>query len=278
MRAGHREPAPVRAAAIATTLLVLGVLLVLPLTAVFVQAFAQGPAAAWAAITDPDALSAIRLTVLVAAISVALNTAGGVAAAWCIARFRFPGRLLLLTLIDLPFAVSPVISGLVWVLLFGAQGWFGPAVQAIGVRIIFALPGLVLATLFVTFPFVARQVLPLLQMQGTDEEEAAITLGATGLQTLLHVTLPNIRWALLQGVLLCNARAMGEFGAVSVVSGHVRGQTNTMPLHIEALYNDFEAPAAFAVAALLALLSLVTLLAKMALERRIGRAATAATA
>jgi sulfate transport system permease protein len=278
VRAGHREPAPVRAAAIATTLLVLGVLLVLPLTAVFVQAFAQGPAAAWAAITDPDALSAIRLTVLVAAISVALNTAGGVAAAWCIARFRFPGRLLLLTLIDLPFAVSPVISGLVWVLLFGAQGWFGPAVQAIGVRIIFALPGLVLATLFVTFPFVARQVLPLLQMQGTDEEEAAITLGATGLQTLLHVTLPNIRWALLQGVLLCNARAMGEFGAVSVVSGHVRGQTNTMPLHIEALYNDFEAPAAFAVAALLALLSLVTLLAKMALERRIGRAATAATA
>jgi sulfate transport system permease protein len=276
MRGPRQEPAWLRRGAIAATLAILFVLLVLPLAAVFVQALAQGPAAAWAAITDPDALAAIRLTVQVAAISVVLNTLGGLAVAWSIARFRFPGRVLLLTLIDLPFAVSPVISGLVWVLLFGARGWFYPQVQALGLRIIFATPGLVLATLFVTFPFVARQILPLLQMQGSDEEEAALTLGATGAQMFWRVTLPNIRWALLQGVLLCNARAMGEFGAVSVVSGHVRGQTDTMPLHIEALYNDFEAPAAFAVAALLALLSLVTLLAKMALERRIGRVSTVA--
>ena len=274
----RQEPAWLRRTAIGVTLALLLLILVLPLAAVFTQAFARGAAAAWAAITDPDALSAIRLTVLVAAVSVSVNTVGGLAAAWSIARFNFPGRVVLLTLIDLPFAVSPVISGLVWVLLFGARGWFGPALGQLGVQIIFAWPGLVLATLFVTFPFVTRQILPLLQMQGRDEEEAATTLGATGLQMFLRVTLPNIAWALLQGVLLCNARAMGEFGAVSVVSGHVRGQTNTMPLHVEALYNDFQAPAAFAVAALLALLSLVTLVAKMALERRIGRATSPAAA
>ena len=269
----REEPRWIRGAAIAAALLLIALILVLPLAEVFAQAFASGIAAVLAAITDPDALSAIRLTLFVAAISVVVNTLGGVTAAWCIARFRFPGRALLLTLIELPFSVSPVISGLVWVLLFGARGWFGPSLPSLNLQVIFAVPGLVLATLFVTFPFVMRQILPLMQQQGRDEEEAAVTLGATGLQMFLRVTLPNIRWALLQGVLLCNARAMGEFGAVSVVSGHIRGRTNTVPLHVEVLYNDFEAQAAFSVAALLALLSVVTLLAKLLLELRTGRAA-----
>jgi len=250
---------------------VLVVLMGLPLVIVFVEAFSHGLPFAWAAITDPDAVSAIQLTVLVAAISVAVNTVGGLAAAWCIARFQFQGRGLLLTLIELPFSLSPIISGLVWVLLFGAQGWFGPALQSAGVQVIFALPGLVLATLLVTFPFVARPLIPLMQRQGADEEDAALTLGASGWQAFRRVTLPNVRWALLQGVLMCNARAMGEFGAVSVVSGHIRGATNTMPLHIEVLYNDFNSPAAFAVASLLALLGLVTLAAKLLLERHGGR-------
>ncbi|MEJ1974674.1 MAG: sulfate ABC transporter permease subunit CysW [Acetobacteraceae bacterium] len=252
-------------------LAVLGLLMGLPLAVVFVEAFRQGLPAAWVAITEPDALSAIRLTLMVAAISVTVNTVGGVAAAWCIARFQFYGRGILLTLIELPFSLSPIISGLVWVLLFGAQGWFGPAMQRAGVQVIFALPGLVLATLLVTFPFVARPLIPLMQRQGADEEEAALTLGASGWQSFFRVTLPNVRWALLQGVLMCNARAMGEFGAVSVVSGHVRGETNTMPLHVEVLYNDFNMPAAFAVASLLAMLGLLTLVAKMLLERQGGR-------
>ncbi len=249
----------------------LALLLGLPLAVVFVEACTQGLSAAWGAITNPDAVSAIRLTVLVAAISVVVNTVGGVAAAWCIARFEFQGRGLLLTLIELPFSLSPVISGLVWVLLFGAQGWFGPALQRAGVQIVFALPGMVLATLLVTFPFVTRPLIPLMQAQGADEEEAALTLGASGWQAFRRVTLPNVRWALLQGVLMCNARAMGEFGAVSVVSGHIPGMTNTMPLHIEVLYNDFNIPAAFAVASLLAMLGLVTLAAKLLLERQGGR-------
>jgi sulfate transport system permease protein len=250
---------------------ILALLMGLPLVIVFVEALKHGLPFAWAAITDPDAVSAIQLTVMVAAISVAVNTVGGLAAAWCIARFQFQGRGLLLTLIELPFSLSPIISGLVWVLLFGAQGWFGSALQNAGVQIIFALPGLVLATLLVTFPFVARTLIPLMQRQGADEEAAALTLGASGWQAFRRVTLPNVRWALLQGVLMCNARAMGEFGAVSVVSGHIRGATNTMPLHIEVLYNDFNSPAAFAVASLLALLGLVTLAAKLLLERHGGR-------
>jgi sulfate transport system permease protein len=239
---------------------------VLPLAAVFTQALQNGLPAAFAAIAEPDALAALRLTLLVAAIAVPVNTFGGLAAAWCTARFRFPGRDLLVTVIEAPLTVSPVISGLVWVLLFGSRGWFGPQLQSTGLQMIFATPGIVLATIFVTFPFVMRQLLPLMQFQGSDEEEAALTLGASGWQMFWRVTLPNIRWALLQGVLLCNARAMGEFGAVAVVSGRIRGQTNTMPLHIEALYNDFQAPAAFAVAAVLTLLALVTLGAKAGLE------------
>jgi sulfate transport system permease protein len=254
-------------------LLLVAVILVLPLAAVFTQAFERGPQAAWNAIIEPDAQSALRLTLLVAAIVVPINTVGGVAAAWCTARFRFAGRGLLVTIIEAPLTVSPVISGLVWVLLFGSRGWFGPQLQESGLQVIFATPGIVLATLFVTFPFVMRQLLPLMQMQGSEEEQAAITLGATGWQVFWRVTLPNIRWALLQGVLLCNARAMGEFGAVAVVSGRIRGQTNTMPLHIEALYNDFQGPAAFAVAGVLAMLALVTLAAKAGLEFMTRRAA-----
>nr|WP_207417104.1 sulfate ABC transporter permease subunit CysW [Roseomonas haemaphysalidis] len=247
--------------------LLLGLFLLLPLAAVFTEALRRGWAPAWQALSEPDAVAAVRLTLLVAAIAVPVNMAGGVAAAWCIAKFRFPGRSLLLALIELPFSVSPVISGLVWVLLFGAQGWFGPWLQAHDVQIVFAVPGLVLATLFVTFPFVARTLIPLMQDQGRGAEEAAATLGASGWQTFRRVTLPDIRWALLSGVLLCNARAMGEFGAVSVVSGHIRGETNTMPLHVEILYNEYQFVAAFAVAALLALLALVTLAAKTLLER-----------
>jgi sulfate transport system permease protein len=223
------------------------------------------------AYSDPDAMAAIRLTLLVAAIAVPVNTLGGIAAAWCVAKYEFPGKRLLIALIELPFSVSPVISGMVFVLVFGAQGWLGPWLQAHDVQIVFALPGLVLATVFVTFPFVARTLIPLMQEQGRTEEEAAATLGAGGWQTFRLVTLPNVKWALLSGVLLCNARAMGEFGAVSVVSGHIRGETNTMPLHVEILYNEYQFAAAFAVAALLALLALVTLGAKTVLERVSGR-------
>ena len=247
---------------------VLGLLILLPLGVVFQQAFAKGLSAYIAPLLDPDAQAAIRLTLLVAAISVPLNAIFGVAAAWTVARFEFRGKTLLLALIDLPFSISPVVSGLVWVLLFGAEGWFGAMLQAWGVKIIFATTGLVLATILVTLPFVARELIPLMQAQGADEEAAALTLGASGFTTFFRVTLPNIKWALIYGVLLCNARAMGEFGAVSVVSGHIRGVTDTLPLHIEALYNDYDFVGAFAVATLLASLGLVTLVVKTALEWR----------
>jgi sulfate/thiosulfate transport system permease protein len=264
----RQEPRLVRWLVIALAVLFLSLFLVLPLAAVFAQAFARGLDAYFKALLEPDALAAIRLTLLVAAIAVALNVVFGVTAAWAIAKFEFAGKSVLITLIDLPFSVSPVISGLVFVLLFGAQGFFGAYLQAHDIQIIFALPGLVLATLLVTFPFVARELIPLMQEQGTQDEEAAISLGASGLQTFFRVTLPNVKWALLYGVLLCNARAMGEFGAVSVVSGHVRGETNTMPLYVEILYNEYKFTAAFAVASLLALLALVTLIAKALLEQR----------
>jgi sulfate/thiosulfate transport system permease protein len=260
-----------RVVLVALTIAFLVVLLLLPLLVIFVQAFSHGLRAVLAAMVEPDALAAIRLTLVVALVSVPLNTVCGVAGAWCIGRFRFPGRSLLMTLIELPFSVSPVISGLVWVLLFGANGWLGPLLERGGVQIVFALPGLILATLFVTFPFVARTLIPLMQEQGVSEEEAAITLGATGWQMFWRVTLPNIRWALLYGVLLCNARAMGEFGAVAVVSGHIRGQTMTMPLQVEALFNDYDWVGAFTIAGLLSLLALATLVMKAALEWRIGR-------
>jgi sulfate transport system permease protein len=246
----------------------MGALVVLPLGIVFKEALAQGWDAFREALKEPDAVAAIRLTLIVAAISVPLNAVFGVAAAWCIARFEFRGKSVLLTLIDLPFSVSPVVSGLVWVLLFGAQGFFGDWLIEHDLKIIFALPGLVLATILVTFPFVARELIPLMQDQSADEEVAALTLGASGFTTFWKVTLPNIRWALLYGVLLCNARAMGEFGAVSVVSGHIRGATNTLPLHVEVLYNDYESVGAFAAASILAGLGLVTLILKTALEWR----------
>jgi len=243
-------------------------MLLLPLGAVLAEAFRKGWQLWLAAISDHDARASIKLTLLVAAISVPLNTIFGIAAAWAIAKFDFRGKAALIAMIEIPFSVSPVVSGLVFVLLFGAQGWFGPWLQNHDIRIIFALPGLVLATVFVTFPFVARQLIPLMQSQGRADEEAALTLGASGWQTFWRVTLPNIRFGLLYGVLLCNARAMGEFGAVSVVSGHIRGETNTMPLQVEALYNDYDFVAAFAVASLLTLLALVTLALKSALEWR----------
>jgi sulfate transport system permease protein len=242
--------------------------LFLPLLAVFTEALRQGIGAYLVALVEPDAFSAIKLTLLVAAIAVPANLVFGVAASWCIAKFEFRGKQLLLTLIDLPFSVSPVISGMIYVLLFGLHGWIGPWLKAHDIQIIFALPGIVIATIFVTFPFVARELIPLMQEQGREDEEAAIVLGAGGWQIFWRVTLPNIRWGLLYGVLLCNARAMGEFGAVSVVSGHIRGQTNTMPLHVEILYNEYNFVAAFAVASLLALLALVTLAAKSVLEWR----------
>ncbi|MDQ1077639.1 sulfate ABC transporter permease subunit CysW [Pseudoroseomonas cervicalis] len=273
MRPAAAEPAWLRALLVGSALLLAALFLLLPLAAIFTEALRRGWSPVWAALSDPDALAAIRLTLLVAAIAVPVNTLGGLAGAWCIARYRFPGRALLLALVELPFSVSPVISGLVWVLLFGAHGWFGPFLAAHDVQIIFAVPGLVLATLFVTFPFVARTLIPLMQDQGREAEEAAATLGASGWQSFFRVTLPQIRWALLSGVLLCNARAMGEFGAVSVVSGHIRGETNTMPLHVEILYNEYQFVGAFAVAALLALLALVTLAAKAVLERGAARAA-----
>jgi sulfate transport system permease protein len=253
---------------LAVTLLVL--LLVLPLVVVLAEALAKGLPTALAKLGDPDSLTSIRLTLIVAAISVPLNSVFGVSAAWCISRFRFPGRGVLVTLIELPFSISPVISGLVWVLLFGINGWLGSFLDRAQIQIIFALPGLVLATVFVTFPFVARTLIPLMLEQDASEEEAAITLGASGWQMFSRVTLPNIRWGLIYGVLLCNARAMGEFGAVSVVSGHIRGQTMTMPLQVEALFNDYDWVGAFTMASLLALLALVTLAVKAALEWRIG--------
>jgi sulfate transport system permease protein len=242
--------------------------LFLPLVAVFAEALRQGIGAYLAALVEPDALSAIELTLLVAAIAVPANLAFGVAASWCIAKFDFRGKQLLLTFIDLPFSVSPVISGMIYILMFGLHGWIGPWLKAHDIQIVFALPGIVLATIFVTFPFVARELVPLMQEQGREDEEAAIVLGAGGWQIFWRVTLPNIRWGVLYGVLLCNARAMGEFGAVSVVSGHIRGETNTMPLHVEILYNEYNFVAAFAVASLLALLALVTLAAKSVLEWR----------
>ncbi|MBM0171224.1 sulfate ABC transporter permease subunit CysW [Altererythrobacter sp. C41] len=254
--------------AVALTFMVL--FLVLPLATVFAEALARGFEAYGATLTHPDAIAAIKLTLTVAAISVPLNVVFGIAAAWAIAKFDFPGKSLLVTFIDLPFSVSPVVAGLVYVLLFGMQGWLGPWLREHDIQIIFAVPGIVLATIFVTFPFVARELIPLMAEQGRDDEEAALSLGASGFQTFLRVTLPNIRWGLFYGVLLCNARAMGEFGAVSVVSGHLRGLTNTMPLHVEILYNEYNFVAAFAVASLLALLALLTLVLKSILEWRFG--------
>ncbi len=263
------EPRAVRIVVIALAVLFLSVFVVLPLVVVFAQAFSRGILAYLAALAEPEALAAIRLTLLVAAISVGLNLVFGLVAAWAIAKFEFPGKTFLITLIDLPFSVSPVISGLVFVLLFGAQGYFGSWLREHDIQILFAVPGIALATTFVTFPFVARALIPLMQEQGTQEEEAAISLGASGLQTFFRVTLPNIKWGVLYGVLLCNARAMGEFGAVSVVSGHIRGETNTMPLLVEILYNEYQFVAAFAIASLLAMLALITLIAKTILERHL---------
>ena len=262
------EPAWVRALLIGIALVFLTLFLFIPLAAVFTEALRKGWDAYLAAIVEPDAISAIKLTLITAAIAVPLNLVFGVAAAWTIAKFDFRGKNVLLTLIDLPFSVSPVISGLIYVLLFGAQGWFGEWLREHDIKILFAVPGIVLATVFVTFPFVARELIPLMQSQGTEEEEAALVLGASGWRTFWHVTLPNIKWGLLYGVILCNARAMGEFGAVSVVSGHIRGETNTMPLQVEILYNEYNFAAAFAVASLLALLALVTLALKTFVEWR----------
>jgi sulfate transport system permease protein len=267
------NPATREAPWVRRTLLTLGLsffvlFLILPLVTVFAEALRKGLEVYWAALIEPDAVSAIQLTLIAAAISVPLNLVFGVSAAWAIAKHDFRGKQLLITFIDLPFSVSPVVAGLIYILLFGAQGWFGPWLQANDLKIVFAVPGIVLATVFVTFPFVARELIPLMQAQGRDEEEAATVLGASGWQTFWHVTLPNVKWGLLYGVILCNARAMGEFGAVSVVSGHIRGQTNTLPLHVEILYNEYQFAAAFAVASLLALLALVTLVLKQFVEWR----------
>ena len=261
------EDAPwTRALLLGVVLIFLLLVLVLPLVTVFFEALRRGVEPALAAIREPDAIKAIQLTLLTAAISVPFNAVFGVCAAWAVAKHEFPGKSALITLIDLPFSVSPVVAGLIYVLVFGAQGWFGPWLIEHDIRIIFAVPGIVLATVFVTFPFVARELIPLMQEQGVDEEEAAVSMGAGGLRTFWSVTAPNIRWGLLYGVLLCNARAMGEFGAVSVVSGHIRGLTNTMPLHVEILYNEYQFVGAFAVAALLCLLAILTLVLKTALE------------
>jgi sulfate transport system permease protein len=262
------ESAWVRWLLIALALGFMFLFLVLPLAAVFTEALRKGVHAYFDALHEPDAWSAIQLTLLTAAISVPLNLVFGVAAAWAIAKFEFTGKSLLITLVDLPFSVSPVVVGLIYVLVFGAHGWMGPWLAEHDIKVIFAVPGIVLATVFVTFPFVARELIPLMQAQGTEEEQAALVLGANGWQTFWRVTLPNIKWGLLYGVILCNARAMGEFGAVSVVSGHIRGQTNTMPLHVEILYNEYQSVAAFAVASLLALLALVTLVVKSIVEWR----------
>ena len=262
------EPAWVRGLLIMLALLFIGLVLVMPLALIFTYAFQQGWRVYLASFTEPDAVSAIRLTLLTAAIAVPLNVVFGVSAAWAITKFHFRGKHALITLIDLPFAISPVIAGLIFVVLFGARGILGPWLTGNNIRIIFATPGIVLATIFVTFPFVARELIPLMQAQGSDEEQSAITLGATGWQTFRRVTLPNIKWGLLYGVILCNARAMGEFGAVSVVSGHIRGLTNTMPLHIEILYNDYQFTASFAVASLLAFLALISMFLKAVIEWR----------
>lgn len=264
-----QEPLWVRVSLITVALLFLSAFLFVPLVSVFVEAFKKGWDVYLAAVTEPDALSAVKLTLIAAAISVPLNLVFGVAAAWAIAKFDFRGKSVLLTLIDLPFSVSPVIAGLIYVLVFGLQGWFGEWLRDHDLKVIFAVPGIVLATIFVTFPFVARELIPLMQAQGQEQEEAARVLGASGWQTFWKVTLPNVKWALLYGVILCNARAMGEFGAVSVVSGHIRGQTNTLPLHIEILYNEYQFAASFAVASLLAGLALVTLVLKFIVERRV---------
>jgi len=271
------EPVWVRVLLTAIALGFLALFILLPLVTVFVEALRKGFETYFAAIIEPDALAAIKLTLLAAAIAVPLNLVFGVAAAWAITKFEFRGKQFLITLIDLPFSVSPVVAGLVYVLVFGLQGWFGGWLQANDLKVIFALPGIVLATIFVTFPFVARELIPLMQSQGTEEEEAALTLGASGWRTFWSVTLPNIKWGLLYGVILCNARAMGEFGAVSVVSGHIRGQTNTIPLHVEILYNEYQFAAAFAVASILALLALVTLAIKSFIEWQDERAEEAAT-
>jgi len=262
------EPAWVRLALIGLALAFLTTFLFVPLAAVFYEALRKGVVVYARAITEPDALAAVRLTLLAAAISVPLNLVFGVAAAWAIAKFEFRGKNVLVTLIDLPFSVSPVIAGLIYVLVFGLQGWLGETLRDDDLKVIFAVPGIVLATVFVTFPFVARELIPLMQAQGVEEEEAAVVLGARGWQVLWRVTLPNVKWGLLYGVILCNARAMGEFGAVSVVSGHIRGMTNTLPLHVEILYNEYQFAAAFAAASLLALLALVTLALKAWVERR----------
>ncbi len=256
---------------ITIALATLALFLVLPLVLIFTEALKQGLGAYFAAFTTPDARSAIRLTLITALIAVPLNTVFGVAAAWAIARFEFKGKSILITLIDLPFTVSPVIAGLLFVILFGTRGWLGPWLQEHDIRIIFAVPGIIIATLFVTFPFVARELIPLMQAQGSEEELAALTLGASGFQTFWRVTLPNIKWGLIYGIILTNARAMGEFGAVSVVSGHIRGQTNTMPLHIEVLYNDYQTSASFAVASLLAFLAVLTLVVKSIVEWKNAR-------
>ncbi len=266
------EPVWVRRLLIGVAIAFIAVAIVLPLVLVLSEALAQGFTTYWAALAEPDAQAALRLTLTAAAIAVPANLVFGVCAAWAIAKFEFKGKQLLLTLIDLPFAVSPVIAGLIYVLLFGLHGWFGPWLAAQDLKIIFAVPGIVLATIFVTFPFVARELIPVMQEQGTDEEEAAATLGANGWQTFVRVTLPNIKWPLLYGVVLCNARAMGEFGAVSVVSGHIRGLTNTLPLHVEILCNEYNSVAAFAVASLLMLLALISLFLKTIIESRAARA------
>jgi sulfate/thiosulfate transport system permease protein len=275
--AATAEPAWVRRTLIGLALAFLALFLFVPLAAVFFEAFKKGWGVYLAAITEPDAQSAIWLTLIAAAISVPLNLVFGLAAAWSIAKFDFRGKNVLLTLIDLPFSVSPVIAGLIYVLIFGLQGWFGESLRDHDLKVIFAVPGIVLATVFVTFPFIARELIPLMQAQGQEQEEAARVLGASGWQMFARVTLPNVKWALLYGVILCNARAMGEFGAVSVVSGHIRGQTNTMPLHIEILYNEYQFAAAFAVASLLALLALVTLVLKYAVEQRVKSQKRSAT-
>lgn len=267
-RASLTEPKWLQAGLIVVAVVFLALFLVLPLAAVVTEALRQGIAAFFDALVEPDALAAVRLTLLAAAIAVPLNLVFGVCAAWAIAKFEFRGKSILITLIDLPLSVSPVIAGLIYVLVFGAQGWLGPWLQEHDMRIVFAVPGIILATIFVTVPFVARELIPLMQSQGTQEEEASLTLGASGIQTFWRVTLPNIKWGLLYGVILCNARAMGEFGAVSVVSGHIRGETNTLPLHVEILYNEYSFVAAFACASLLALLALVSLALKTWVEWR----------
>ncbi len=273
----YSEPFAVRGVLIIVSLLFLGLFLFVPLIAVFVEALRNGVATYWTSLQQPDALSAIKLTLLVTAISIPLNLVFGLAASWAIAKFEFFGKSFLITLIDLPFAVSPVISGLIYVLVFGLQGWLGPWLSEHNFKVIFAVPGIVLATIFVTFPFVARELIPLMQEQGTEEEQAALSLGASGWRVFVRVTLPNVKWALLYGVILCNARAMGEFGAVSVVSGHIRGKTNTMPLHVEILYNEYNFVAAFAVASVLALLALLTLAAKSIVEWRVHSSRTQAS-